>query len=112
MIHYIDPGSGYWEESYYNMTNTYCIGTWDRMYGYGASCSYRISSDPCPTNLNLTVNIGSDAVITASNSIQCSSTINNNAEVEFISGNILLNNGFAVEIGASLAIEISSNPCQ
>ena len=112
IIHYIDPGSGYYSDSYFDITNYFCMGKWDYQYGYGSSCTYQLTSNPCPSHLTITNTIGSNASISASNSIECNSIIKNNSIVNFTAGSsILLNNGFGVGIGSIFTAETNPNPC-
>ena len=112
LIHYIDPGHGFFIDSYYDITHYYCMGGSDRLYGFPETCNYRFTTNPCPTSLNLIVNIGSNAEIKASNTIQCSSTISNNSNVKLIAGSsVTLTNGFEVQLGSVFFANTSSTPC-
>lgn len=112
IIHYIDPISGYYADNYSNITSSLCMGQFNYQYGYRSSCNYVFSNDPCPKDLNLTFNIGSNAVVRASNTIHCNSTIQNYTSVHFISGShVQLNSGFGVEIGSVLFVNTTNDPC-
>lgn len=113
IIHYIDPIGGNYAESYSNITSTFCMGLYDYEYGYAGSTNYTFTNNACPTNLNLTYNIGSNATIRASNNIQCNSVIQNSANVSFIAGSqIQLNSGFEVTVGSTFNASVSNSPCQ
>lgn len=112
IIYYIDPISGYYADSYSNITTSFCMGQFDYQYGYQYSCNYVFSSNPCPVVLELTYNIGSNAVIRASNTINCNSVIQNSVNVDFVTGTyIQLDSGFEVTIGSVLNVSTTSNPC-
>jgi hypothetical protein len=113
IIHYIDPGSGIMQDTYNNITTTECMGVWDYQYGVSYPTAWVLTQSPCPTNLNLTARIGSNAIIVASNDIQCSALINNNTTVSLTAGNsITLTNGFETTNGCVFTATTATNPCQ
>jgi hypothetical protein len=112
IIHYIDPGSGYYSDSYSNITTSFCMGGYGYKYGYGSTCNYTFSSISCPTNLSLTSNFVSNSVRRASNLIECTSEVNNSAKVVFLTGSeISLNAGFSVTLGSAFYGNTCNFPC-
>lgn len=101
------------QDTYNNITTTQCMGIWDYQYGLMWPTAWELTQSPCPVNLNLTARIGSNATIVASNDIQCSALINNNANVSLTSGNsITLSNGFETVNGCVFTANTTASPCQ
>ncbi len=67
--------------------------------------TWQLITDSTPINLELSSDIGFEADIEASNSINAECGINNNSDVTFSAPTVTLDEGFSIELGSTLSID-------
>jgi hypothetical protein len=109
-FHYNDPAGGAYIIDYTTAVNNYDLGRYQK---YKWDKSWTLTNQPCPTSLDLTQDIDSDADIVALGDINASCEIGANRAVTITSGlSVTMESGFFIPNGSTLYIDVSSNPCQ